>query len=168
MSLVSNLGLLIVGQVVGVVAGELLAARVGGHGLGRVHLLDVVGVAGDNDGRNVKVGLAHPATEGHLAEHASASVLATLNDGPVVSNVLVRELDSGVLLVAHNDGVDVGISGVRGEVHGADLVVKSLEGDLGGSSVGSRGNKGHDSSSELHVGGVLRFGGARVAGYWYK
>jgi hypothetical protein len=151
-NLLSNLGLDIIGEPVGIVARELLAARHGrGTSLGP-HLLDVVLVVGVDNGRDVEVRLAVPATEGDLTEHARL-VLVALLDSVEVTDVLVREIDGNLLSTADSDGLGALKARVRGEDDGALLVIKGNKGDGGSSSVGSRGDEANESGSELHFGG---------------
>lgn len=148
--LVSDLGLDIIGKVVGVVARERLAARHGLLGVGRPHLLDAVLVVRVNDGRDIEVGEAHPASEEKLTEHARL-VLRTLSNGVEVTLVVVRELDSGVLSAADRDGLDLRAAGRRSEDDLAGNIVKGLEGD--GSSVDGRGSgsQAEERGSEMHL-----------------
>lgn len=148
--LLGDLGLDIVGKVVGVVAGEDLATRHGGLGTSRPHLLDVVVVTGGNNGRDVEVGQAVPAAELNLAEHTGNVGLASL-DGIVVADPGVRELDGGLLSVVDSDGSDGGRSRVASEVDGTLDVVEGPEGDGGGAGNSGRGEKSQDGSSELHL-----------------
>jgi hypothetical protein len=148
--LFSDLGLDVIREVVGVVAGEHLAARHGGLRVGRVHLLDVGLVVGINDGRDVEVGGATPARELDLTEHTGL-VLLTISDGVEVADILIRELNSGLLGVAHSDRVhDVRVL-VGSEVDGALDIIKSPEGD--GRSVGESGraSKSKDRGGEMHL-----------------
>lgn len=151
---IANLGLDIIREVVGIVAGENLAARHRGLRGSAPHLLDVVLVIGVDDGRNIEVGLATPAREHDLSEHARL-VLRALLDGVEVADVGVRELNSGLLGIAHSDGVDAVSILVRGEIDGSGLVVKGPESDGTSASKSSRADKGKDRGGEEH----LEFGG---------
>lgn len=151
MVLSGDLGLDVVREVVGIVAGEDEAARHGPEGLGRVHLLDTVVVMGVNDGGDVEVGLALPARELDLSEHAR-NVLLAVGDGIEVADVLIGKLDGGLLGIAHNDGVHGEGVLVGGEVDGALDVIKSPEGDRVGASKSGRADKGKDRGSEMHLG----------------
>lgn len=148
--LICDLGLDVVRKVVGIVAREHLATRHGRLGLGRPHLLDVFLVRGIDDRGDVEVGLAVPAREVDLAEHAGR-VLVTLLDGVEVTDVGLGEVDSGLLSAADSDSVDVGRARVGGEVDGADLIVKGPESDLASAdSGGERGNEAEGGSREMH------------------
>jgi hypothetical protein len=155
--LVSNLGLDIIGQVVGVVAREVLAARHGLLGVSGPHLLDAVLVVGVNDGRDIEVGEAHPASEEKLAKHAGL-VLRALGDSVEVALVVLGELNGGVLSGADGDRLDLSAAGGRSEDNLASSVIKSLESD--GSSVdsGGSGSKAEERSSEMHL--EVLFGGS--------
>jgi hypothetical protein len=146
----SDLGLDVVRKVVGVVAGEDLAARHGALGVGGPHLLDVVVIAGVDNGGDVKVGEAVPAAELDLAEHAG-NVVLTLGDGVVVADPGVGEGDLLLLAAADGDGVEPSRLGVGSEVDGALNVVEGPEGDGGGLGEDSGGNEGHDGGGELHL-----------------
>lgn len=148
--LLSDLSLNVVRQVVGVVAREDLAARHGGLGVGRVHLLDIGLVVGIDDGRDVEVGHATPARELDLTEHTGLVLLA-LSDGVEVANVLIRELNSGLLSAAHSDRVNVVRVLVGGEVDGTLDIVKSPEGDGGSVGESGRASKSKDRSGEMHL-----------------
>lgn len=151
-NLLGDLGLDIVGEVVGVVAGEDLAARHGGVGASGPHLLDVAVVARSDDGRDVKVGQAVPAAKLDLTEHAGDVGLAS-GDSVVVADPGVGELDGLVLGAVDNDRVKGSRLGVAGEVDGTLNVVEGPEGDGGGAGDSGRGNKGHDGGSEMHFEG---------------
>ncbi|KAI6767204.1 hypothetical protein HG531_011564 [Fusarium graminearum] len=153
-NLLSNLGLDVVREPVAVVAGECLAARHGSVARGGPHLLDVVLVVGVDDSRDVEVSLAVPATEGDLTEHTRLVLLALL-DSVEVTDVLVREGDGNVLATADGNGLRARETRVRSEDDGALLVIKSLEGDSGSGSIGSRGNEANESGSELHFCGFV-------------
>ena len=158
-----DLGLDVVGKPVGVVAGEDLAARHGLLRLGGPHLLDVVVVLGIDNGGDVEVGLAVPATEVELGEHAGDVVCALL-DSVGVANPLIRELDTRLLGVADLDGLDllVAVASVGSEVDHAGLVVQGLEGDAGGVGDGRGGGEGQSRGSEMHLGRLL--GGKKDCG----
>lgn len=146
---VGGLGLDIVGQPVGVVAGEVLAAR---HGTGLVdgpHLLDVAVVRGVDDGGDVEEGQAAKAAKGNLAEHAGLVLLALL-DGVEVAAVDIGEGDGGVLLVADSDGLSLGRTRAGREVDGTLNVVEGPEGDGSGVDSGGRGSEAEESLGEMH------------------
>lgn len=153
-NLVSDLGLDIIREPVAVVTREGLAARHGGGSRLGPHLLDVVLVVGVHDSRDIEISLAVPATEGDLTKHAGLISLALL-DSIEVANVLVREVNSNLLGRANSDRFGAFVTRVRGEDDGPLLVVKSDKGDRGGGSIGSRGDEADESSSELHVGGMI-------------
>ena len=116
----------------------------------KTDLLDVFLVRGIDDRGDVEVGLAVPAREVDLAEHAGR-VLVTLLDGVEVTDVGLGEVDSGLLSAADSDSVDVGRARVGGEVDGADLIVKGPESDLASAdSGGERGNEAEGGSREMH------------------
>lgn len=150
MSLLSHLGLDVIREPVDVVAREDFTARHGGEAAGGPHLLDVVVVVGVNNGRDVEVSLSLPATELDLAEHAR-DVLVTLLDGVVVANVVVGEVNSGLLLVADSHRVDFRGARAGSEVDGANLVVEGPEGDLASGDRGSSGSESQKSGGELHL-----------------
>lgn len=118
-------------------------------GLDGPHLLDVVVVGRVDNGGDIEVGQAAPATEGDLAEHARGA-LGTLLNGVVVTNVAIREGDSGVLLAVDSDGVDLSVASARGEDDGAGDIVKGPESDSVGGNSGGGGGHGQESGSELH------------------
>lgn len=153
-NLVSDLGLDIVREPVAVVTRESLAARHGGGSRLGPHLLDVVLVVGIHDGRDIEISLAVPAAEGDLTKHTGLISLALL-DSVEVANVFVREVDSNLLGRADSNRFGALITRVRGEDDGALLVVKSDKCDRGSGGIGSRGDEADESSSELHVGGVI-------------
>lgn len=152
MSLVSDLGLDIIREVVGVVAREVLAARDGLLGLGRVHRLDAVLVVGIDNGRDVEVGEAHPATEEKLTEHTRL-VSGALSNGVEVALVVVREVDSGVLSVADSDGLDLGTTRRSSEDDGTGDIIKGLEGNSSSVDSGGSGSKAEERGSEMHLDG---------------
>lgn len=146
----SDLGLYIVREVVGIIAGEVITARHRAVGIGRVHNLDVGLVVGINDGRNVKVSLAIPATKFDLSQHAGY-VLVTLLDGVEVADKLVREIDSGVTGAVNLDRVKEVLVVIGSEVDGALHTVNGAEGNLTGAGKRGRSQKGQDRSGELHL-----------------
>jgi hypothetical protein len=148
--LLSDLGLNVIGEVVGVVAGEVVTAGHGALGLGRVHDLDVGLIIGVNDGGDVKVGLAQPAAELDLAQHAGDVLLAS-GDGVEVADKLLREVDGDVLGAVNSDGVEEVLVVVGSEVDGALNVINGLEGDLVGADEGSGAQESEDRSGELHL-----------------
>ena len=152
-AVLGDLGLDVVGQVVGVVAREVLAS--GHEALIRgPHLLDVVLVQGVDDGRDVKVRLAI-SVEVDLAQHAGLVRLA-IDDGVEVADPGVGEVDGGLLLVVDDDrgyvrgGAAIGLN-VGSEVDGALLVVESHEGDGVGADGERGGDEGHGRGSEMHL-----------------
>lgn len=152
--LVSDLGLDVIGEPVAVVAGEDLAAGHGKLGADGPHLLDVVVVVGVDDGRDIEVGLAQPATEVDLTEHASGLGTALL-DSVEVADPRLGEGDGGLLGVADLDGLNGGETGVRGEEDISGVGVESAEGDSAGSSGGHGGDESHESLSEMHLDGSV-------------
>lgn len=150
MGLVSDLGLDIIGEVVGVVAREVLAARHGLLGVGRPHLLDAVLVVGVNDGRDIEVSEAHPASEEKLTKHTGL-VLGALSDGVEVALVVLGELNGGVLRRADGDGLDLRAARGRSEDNRASNVIKGLESDSSSVDSGGSGSKAEEGSSELHL-----------------
>lgn len=155
MLLLSDLGLNIVRQVVSVVAREDDAARHGRVGLGRVHLLDVVLVAGVDDGRDVEVGLALGAGELDLAEHAGGVLLA-LGDGVEVADVALGEVDGGLLRRVDGDGIHGPAVLVGSKVDGATDVIESPEGDLASRGQGGGAESGENGGGELHLEGFQK------------
>lgn len=122
-----DLGLDVIREPVGVVAGEDLAAGHGLAGVGGPHLLDVVMVGGVDNGRDVKVGEAVPAAELDFAEHAR-DVFSVGRIGIPVAYPRIRELNGGVLRGAHRDGFERRGAGVASEDQGTVNAVKSPEG----------------------------------------
>lgn len=120
----------------------------------REDLLDVVLVVGVDNGRDVEVGQALPATKVDLAEHAG-SVVRTILDGVPVALPGVRESDGGVLARGGGDGVNVGAARVAGEVDGALSVVQGPEGNAGSAGESRGGNEGSNRSSEKHFDGLF-------------
>jgi len=153
-SLVSDLGLDIIREVVGVVAREALAAGHGLLGVGRVHLLDAVLVVGVNDSRDVEVGEAHPATKEQLAEHTGL-VRGALSNSVEVALVVLRELNSGVLGVADGDRLNLGAARRGSEDDSTSDVVQGLESDLSSVNGGGSGSKAEERSSEMHLDGLV-------------
>jgi ApbE superfamily uncharacterized protein (UPF0280 family) len=148
--LLSDLGLHIVPDVVGVVTGEVVAARRGALGLSRVHDLDVGLVSGINDGRDVKVSLAVPATELDLTQHARA-VVAALGNSVEVADKRVGEVNRGILGAVDIDRVQEVLVVVGSEVNGTLHIVNGAESDLVGAGESSSGTqKGKGRSSEMH------------------
>jgi len=145
-----DLGLNVVRKVVGIVAREDDTSRHGVERFGRVHLLDVALVVGVNDSRDVEVSLALPASELHLAEH-TRRVLLAISDGVEVANILLGELNSGLLAAADNDGVGTVDVVIGGEVDGTLDIIKSPEGDGAGASESGRASKGKDGRGEMHL-----------------
>lgn len=157
-----GLGLDVVGEVVGVVAQEVVAAGGGGLGGGRVHELDAVHVVGVDDGGDVEVGQVVPAVEGDLAEHAGG-VLGAVRDGVPVADPGLGEVDGGGALGGDLDRVDGGEAGVGDEVDGAVGVVEGLEGDGVGGDGDGRAEEG-EKAGELHLEGcVLVFVDVRIS-----
>lgn len=155
MGLLSDLGLDVVGKVVGVVAREFLAARHGGLGLGRPHLLDAVLVIGIDNGGDIEVGLSVLARELDLAKHARLVLLA-LFDGVEVANELVGELDGRLLRVVDLNGVEGVLVVVGSEVDCALRIVESPECDLvGRADESGRAEKGKNGSGEMHDGDLF-------------
>lgn len=150
MVLSGDLGLDVIREVVGIVAREDDAARHGEVRVGRVHLLDAVLVVGVDDGRDVEVGLALPAGELDLAEHARL-VVCTIGNSVEVADVLVRELDGSLLSAADDDRVDGEGVLVGGEVDGTLDIIQSPEGDRVRAGNGSGAGKGKDGSGEMHL-----------------
>lgn len=148
-SLLGSLGLDIVREPVAVVARESLATRHGGLAAGRPHLLDVVVVAGVNDGGDIEVGEAVPGVEVDLTEHAGDVGGARL-DGVEVTDPGVGELDNRLLLVVDGNRLELRGARARSEVDGTSDIVESPEGDTGGADGSSGGNEGHGRSSEMH------------------
>lgn len=148
--LLGDLGLDVIGQVISVVARPVLAAR-GDGGVGsRVHHLDVAVVVGDDNGRNVEVGLAQPAVKGNLGKHAAASVLLALLDSVGVADPAGGELNRGIVVAGDGDAVNGGHTSSRGEVNctlGA-VLVEELDG-VGADHGGSGSNKSGELR-ELH------------------
>jgi len=144
--LVGDLGLDVIGQVVSVVARPLLTTR-GNGGVGsRVHHLDIVVVVGDDNGRNVEVGLAQPAVKGNLSKHAATSVLLALLNSVSVANPAGGELDRSIVVAGDGDRVNGGHASSRGEVNGTlgAVLVEELDGvgaDHGGSSSSNKGSE---------------------------
>lgn len=154
--LLSDLGLDIVGQVVGVVAGEGVAARDGGvGGISGVHQHDVVGVGRVDNGRDIEVGRAAPALEVDLSEHAGYVLLAGL-DSVGVANEASSEVDSNGGTGSDGDGVHALDALAGGDVDGAVNVVGRDKGEsvLGLSSGGESQSSG-DVAEREHVGGVV-------------
>ena len=148
--LISDLGLDVVGKVVGVVAREFLATRHGGLGLGRPHLLDAVLVIGIDNGGDIEVGLSVVARELDLAKHARLVLLALLN-GVEVANELVGELDSRLLRAVDLNGVEEVLVVVGSEVDCALRIVESPECDLvGRTGESGRAEKSKNGSGEMH------------------
>jgi hypothetical protein len=152
--LVGDLGLDVIGKPVAVVAGEVLATRHGGEGDSGPHLLDVVVIAGVDNGRDIEVGQAVPAAELNLAEHAGLVLRAGLDSVPV-ADPSVGERDSGVLGTADGNAGERGRLRIGSEDKGALDVVEGPESNRGGAGDSGRGNKGHERSRELHVCGVV-------------
>lgn len=150
-NLLSDLGLDIVEHVVGVVAGEHLAAGDRSLGAGGPHLLDVVLVSGVDNRRNVEVGFALPAAEGDLAEHTVLVALALLKSNEV-ADVGFGESDGGVLLAGDGHGLNLRVALTGSEDDGANFVIESLKGDGAGGNRGDGGGKGEKSLGELHFG----------------
>lgn len=150
LNLVGDLGLDIVGQVVGVVAGEGLAARGGRLGADGPHLLDAVVIAGINNGRDIKVGQAVPALEGNLTEHAGDVVLAG-RDGVPVANPALGDLDRVLLSTLDLERGNFSVADAGGEVDGAVSLVKRLEVDLVGSGHEGGGAEDSEDLRELHI-----------------
>ena len=119
----------VVGLVVGVGAGEGLAARQRGVAvLGEDHL-DAVDVVGVDDGRDVKVVGARVPVPAHLAEHAWDV------GGPVVVRVPVAdpgvgEIDAGGAVACDGDGIDgrERLLGREDDVAGRTVLVDELDG----------------------------------------
>lgn len=149
--LVGNLGLDIVGEVVGVVARKYRAARHGRLAASGIHLLDIVLVVGVDDGGDIEVGHAAPSAKVDLTKHTRSIFLALL-DSVIVTDPLVREVDNSLLLVVAGDRGDLGETRVRGEVDGADEVIEGPEGDTGGAGGSCGGNESQSRGSETHFG----------------
>lgn len=145
----SDLGLDVIREVVGVVARERVATGLGLLGVNGPHLLDVVLVVGVDDGRDVKVGEAHPATEEELSEH-TRSIVFTVGDGVEVALVVLGELDTLGLAALDGHRLLLGAAGGRGEDDLAGDIVKGLEGDGSGADSGSRGDEAKERLGELH------------------
>lgn len=146
---VSDLGLDIVGQPVGVAAREREASRHGTSLLGGPHLLDASVVGRVDNGRDIEEGQAAEATEGDLTEHAGLVLLA-IGDGVEVANVLIRELDGLVLLVVDDNRLNLGVTSTGGEVDSALDIIESPEGDSRSVGDGCGSSENH-SSGELHL-----------------
>lgn len=157
LSLLGGDGLDVVGKVVGSVAGEDGATGhegLGGDGVlaGRPHLVDTVQVLGVDNGRDIKVGDAVPALEGHLAQH-TAGVVGILGDGVPVADPALREGGSLGGLAGDLDRVELGVALAGGE---DDLAVGAVEADKG-DGVGGSGNgagddgQGSDLGEETHL-----------------
>ena len=147
--LLGGLGLDVVGQVVGVVAGEGLAARGRGLGLGRVHHVDTVVVSGVDDGRDIEVGQAVPALEVDLGEHAG-DVVAAAGDSVGVANEAVAKSDIDGGTAGNGDGVDTLDTGAGGDVDGTLSVVGRDEAKDVVSLDGGSQAKGSDSAERNH------------------
>lgn len=148
-SLVSGSGLDVIREVVGGVAREVLAAGDGTESLVGPHLLDVVGVVRLDDGRDVEVGQAVPATEDDLSEHTLMGVGA-LRNGNEVTDEGLRHGDDGLLSVADSDRGNAELVLVAGEEDGTGLVVQSPEGESGSLGDGGRAEDGEEGGSKLH------------------
>lgn len=120
--LLGGFGLDVVGEVVGIVAGEDFTARHGALGLSRVHLLDAVLIVGVDNGGDVEEGQAVLARELDLAEHASLVLLA-LGDGVEVTDEVIRELDSLLLRAVDRHRVQGVLVVVGSEVDGTLNIV---------------------------------------------
>lgn len=157
--LVGDLGLDVVGQVVGVVAGEGVAARDGGvGGFSRVHEHDVVGVGGVDNGGHVKVGRTAPALEVDLGEHAG-DVRVAGSDSVGVANEASREVDGDGGTSSDGDRVHGRDALAGGDVDGA---VNAVGGDKGegvlGLSSGGKSQSGGDVAEREHFGEGLGSG----------
>lgn len=137
--------------VVGVRAGEGLAARDGLRAvLGHEHLYPVV-VVGVNNGGDVEVGVACETVEAELTEHAWL-VLGAGGDRVEVSDPGVGE---GCISSTHawdDEGWDLFEGRLRGEVDGSFGVVLVDEVDCVGGSEGCKRGGCEEGSSEMHFG----------------
>jgi hypothetical protein len=147
--LVGNLGLDVIREPVAVVAREDFTAGSEASVLGGPHHLDVVMVVGVDNGRDVEVGHAVPATEVDLAEH-TGDVGGTLLDSVVVADPSIGEGDNLLGSVADSDGGEVVEAGVGSEVDGSLNAVQSDKGDGSSEGSGRGGDESGESSSELH------------------
>jgi len=105
--LMSSLGLDIIGMVVGVVAGEHLAAGDGMLPLGGHDDFHADVVARVDDGGDIEEGNSLKRVEGELAKHAG-HVRPTVTDGIVVANPSMRDALSGGGLSLDAERLDLG------------------------------------------------------------
>lgn len=140
-----GLGLNIVGIVVSVVAGEGHAARDGGLGVSRVHLVDTSLVLRVDDGGDIKVGGARIAVECKLGQHTRC-VGGTAGVRVRVASPAIR--DGNIDRLAGRDRSIFDLSSA-GPDDGAVGAVHGLEGDgVGGAH--HRGQGGNSKVLELH------------------
>jgi len=154
--LAGGLGLQVVRVVVGVVAGERLAARHWLHGTSREELLDVVHVIGVDDGRDVEIDQIIPTTEVDLAEHAGNVGLA-VRDSVEVASPARGEVDSGVPRTADVDRRKLGQVSVAGEVDGTLNLIQGPECDARSAGDSRGGDESSNGKSETHFDGWLGF-----------
>lgn len=106
-------------------------------------------VVGVDNGRDVEVGHAVPATEVDLAEH-TGDVGSTLLDSVVVANPSIGEGDGLLGSAADSDGGELVETRVGSEVDGSLNGVQSDKGDGSSKGSGRGGDESGESSSELH------------------
>lgn len=125
------------------------ATRDGRGAVGRVQLVDTVGVVRVDDSRDVEVGQVAPAVEGHLTQHAGG-VLGVRLDGIPVADPSIGEVDRDTGAARNRGGINVTLARGGGEVNGAISGVQRLEGDLVGSTCQS-GKAKDGERAVLHV-----------------
>lgn len=136
--------------VVGVGAGECLAARYRGAAVEREDLLYAVGVIWVDDGRDIKVGGACEAIETDLAEHAW-DVFGALGDGVPVANPAGWEGLVGGLRAGDDELGNALKTSVLGEDDGALSAVLVDEVDCASRGEGCKRGGCEDGAEELHL-----------------